>query len=55
MSLFCFKIFNWCDTADTVMFSAAARSHTHTSASNSTNSIRMRVESPNTLKSSARS
>ena len=33
----------------------AARSHTHTSASNKTNRIRILVESPNTLKSSARS
>ena len=41
--------------ADCVIFSASARSHTHTSASNNTNRIRILVESPNTLNSSARS
>lgn len=41
--------------ADCVMCSASARSQTHTSASNRTNRIWIRVESPNTLKSSARS
>ena len=37
------------------MFSAFAKSHTQTSASNSTYRIRIRVVSPNNLKSSARS
>ncbi len=41
--------------ADRVMFKSCARSQTHISDSDSTYRIRIRVESPNTLKSSAKS